>query len=71
MHSRDRRLRVLRSLLVGAIVAVVVGLGVTAALDPYVWPSLLMGIPTGLVAGVAAGTLAFRGVGSRERSGRS
>lgn len=70
MRSRTR-VRALRSLLVGATVAVVVGLGVTAALDPYVWPSLLVGILAGFAAGVVAGVLAFFGVGSRGRSGRS
>jgi ABC-type uncharacterized transport system permease subunit len=32
----------------------VVGIATTALLDPYVWPSLVVGIPAGIVAGVVA-----------------
>ncbi|MFB6082526.1 MAG: DUF5518 domain-containing protein [Halanaeroarchaeum sp.] len=49
-----------------AVVAIVVALlvggavlvAVTAVLDPLVWPSLLVAIPVGIVAGAAAGVLA-------------
>jgi membrane protein implicated in regulation of membrane protease activity len=40
--------------LLGLVTLFVVGFGVTAVLDPYVWPSLLVGIPVGVVAGVVA-----------------
>lgn len=38
--------------LLGLVTLFVVGFGVTALLDPYVWPSLLVGIPAGVVTGV-------------------
>jgi hypothetical protein len=31
----------------------VVAFGVTAALAPYIWPSVLVGLPVGAIAGVA------------------
>lgn len=38
----------------GLLTLFVVGFGVTAILDPYVWPSLLVGIPAGVLTGVLA-----------------
>jgi hypothetical protein len=45
------------SLLGGVATFVAVGLGVTAALDPYIWPSALVGLPVGAVAGVSVAVL--------------
>jgi hypothetical protein len=52
--------RTLVSLAVAVVTLLVVGVGVTAALDPYVWPSLVVGIPAGVVAALVAGGLAYR-----------
>lgn len=46
--------RVLLALLVGVLAFGVVGVGVTAALDPYIWPSAIVGLPVGIVAGLLA-----------------
>jgi hypothetical protein len=32
---------------------------VTALLDPYIWPSMVVGIPLGGIAGVAVGVLSY------------
>jgi hypothetical protein len=50
------------SLFVGVLGFVVVGVGVTELLDPYVWPSLMLGLPLGLVAGIALIPLTYLGV---------
>lgn len=50
------------SLFVGVLGFVVVGVGVTKLLDPYVWPSLMLGLPLGLVAGIALIPLTYLGV---------
>jgi hypothetical protein len=50
------------SLLAGVLAFAVVGVGVTAALDPYVWPSALLGLPAGLVAGTVALPLTYLGL---------
>jgi len=34
-----------------------VAFGATAALDHYIWPSALVGFPTGAIAGVAVAVL--------------
>ncbi|MFB6077125.1 MAG: hypothetical protein ABEI31_03480 [Halodesulfurarchaeum sp.] len=47
MHIRA----LLEGLGTGLLVALLVGLGVTAALEQVIWPSLLVGIPSGLLAG--------------------
>ena len=52
--------RTLVSLAVAVVVLLVVGVGVIAALDPYVWPSLVVGIPAGVLAALVAGALAYR-----------
>lgn len=58
--------KLLGSLFVGVVGFLAVGIGVTEALDPYVWPSLMLGLPAGLVAGVALALLAFLGLTYRE-----
>lgn len=62
LHRRTRRRRLVGAvvgLVVGFVVLAVVGLAVTAVLDPFIWPSLLVGIPAGLVAGAAASVLVY------------
>ena len=64
----------LASLLVGVLAFAVVGVGVTALLDPYVWPSALLGLPAGLVAGTVALPLTYLGVtywSERRETGRA
>ena len=64
----------LASLLVGVLAFAVVGVGVTALLDPYVWPSALLGLPAGLVAGTVALPLTYLGLTSwseRRETGRA
>jgi len=46
-------IKCLGSLLVGVLGFLAVGIGVTEALDPYVWPSAMLGLPAGIVAGAA------------------
>lgn len=57
----------LRNALLALLAGVVAfGLGtavVTEALDPYVWPSLLVGIPVGVVVGVSVMAVTYVGVG--------
>jgi len=43
----------LGSLLVGVLGFLAVGIGVTVALEPYVWLSAMLGLPAGLIAGTA------------------
>jgi type III secretory pathway component EscV len=52
--------RTLVSIAVAVLALLAVGVGVTAALDPYVWPSLVVGIPAGVVAALVAGGLTYR-----------
>lgn len=59
-------LKAAASLLAGLVVALAVGIGVTAALAPYIWLSPMLGIPAGLVAGVATVALAYLGLTYRE-----
>lgn len=68
----NRTIRLLGSLAVGIVALVAVGVGVTALLDPYVWPSAMLGIPAGVVAGVSAVVLLYAGLtvrDERERTG--
>jgi tetrahydromethanopterin S-methyltransferase subunit C len=60
------------SLLGGIVTFVAVALGVTAALDPYIWPSALVGLPVGAVAGVSVAVLANHVLTTRreQREGR-
>ncbi|APW99605.1 hypothetical protein CHINAEXTREME_18325 [Halobiforma lacisalsi AJ5] len=59
-------LKLVGSLFVGVLAFLVVGIGVTEALDPYVWPSLMLGLPAGLVAGIALIPLTYLGFTYRE-----
>jgi len=71
-RSRTRTILVaVGSLLVGGVTFVVVALGVTAALDPYVWPSALLGLPAGAIGGVGVAVLAFHLLTRRTARGRS
>lgn len=71
-RSRTRTiLAAVGSLLVGGVTFVVVALGVTAALDPYVWPSALLGLPAGAIGGVGVAVLAFHLLTRRTARGRS
>jgi membrane protein implicated in regulation of membrane protease activity len=45
--------------LLGLVSLFGVGLVVTAYLEPYVWPSLLVGVPAGLVAGVLVTVVSY------------
>lgn len=54
--------------LLGLVTLFVVGFAVTALLDPYVWPSLLVGIPAGVVAGVLVTVVTYWLLGRRQRS---
>ncbi|SFR63446.1 DUF5518 domain-containing protein [Halogeometricum limi] len=54
-----RAVPLLASLLAAVVTFAGVGLGVTALLDPYIWPSMLVGIPVGAVTGAAVGVLGY------------
>jgi hypothetical protein len=72
-RSGTRRLvRVVVSLLGGVVTFVAVALGVTAALDPYIWPSALVGLPVGAIAGASVAVLANHVLTARRerRNGR-
>lgn len=58
-ESRPRAVPVFASVLAAVVTFVGVGLGVTALLDPYIWPSMVVGIPFGALAGVAVGVLSY------------
>lgn len=70
--GRDRLVGLFVSLLGGIVTFVAVALGVTAALDPYIWPSALVGLPVGAVAGVSVAVLANHVLTTRreQREGR-
>jgi cytochrome bd-type quinol oxidase subunit 2 len=57
--------RLVGSLLAGVLAFAAVGVAVTAALDPYVWPSTLLGLPAGVIAGVATVPLVYLGLTAR------
>lgn len=57
-----RLLRAAGSLLAGALAFLAVAIAVTTVLDPYVWPSALLGLPAGVVAAVATVPLVYLGV---------
>lgn len=59
-------LKIVGSLLVGVLGFLAVGIGVTEALDPYVWPSAMLGLPAGLTAGIALVPLTYLGLTYRE-----
>lgn len=58
----NKYLKAFGSLIVGILGFVVVGIGVTELLDPYIWPSLMLGLPAGLIAGIALIPLTYLGV---------
>lgn len=59
--GRGRRWGVIvASLLGGFVTFVVVGLGVSIVLEPFIWLSVLVGIPIGFVAGAAVAVLGYR-----------
>ncbi|MFC7139924.1 hypothetical protein ACFQMA_08765 [Halosimplex aquaticum] len=72
MYSLDRE--TLRNgtlaFIAGVVTFAVIAVALTAVLDPLIWPSLLVGLPVGFVAGTAAAVLTFafltRGPGRRE-----
>jgi len=53
------------SLLAGAAAFLVVFVGLTAALDPYVWPSALVSLPIAVVLGGGTAVLTAAGLASR------
>lgn len=55
----NRFTRLFASLVAGVVAVVVVGLAVTALLDPYVWPSAMLGLPAGVVVGLSTAPLLF------------
>lgn len=58
----NKYMRGIASLFVGVLGFLVVGIGVTELLAPYVWPSLMLGLPAGLVAGIALIPLTYLGI---------
>lgn len=63
--ARSRMLAALVGVSAALLTFVVVGFSVTALLDPYIWPSMVVGIPAGAVAGTAVGVLAFHALTTR------
>jgi len=64
----------LASLLAGVLAFAVVGVAVTELLAPYVWPSAMLGLPAGLVAGTVAVPLTYLGLtvlNERRETGRA
>lgn len=59
-------LKIVASLFAGVLGFLLVGVGVTEALDPYVWPSAMLGLPAGLTAGVATVLLSYPALTYRE-----
>ncbi|MBZ6496887.1 hypothetical protein [Natrinema longum] len=59
-------LKIAGSLFVGVLGVLVVGIGVTEALAPYVWPSAMLGLPAGLAAAIALVPLTYLGLTYRE-----
>ena len=57
--------KILLALLVGIFAFAIVGVGVTAALDPYIWPSAIVGLPLGVLAGALAAFATSRYLGRR------
>lgn len=51
--------RLLVSIVGGVVALFAGGLAVTALLEPYVWPSLMLGVPAGLVAGGSTAVLLY------------
>lgn len=51
--------RILVSLFGGLVTFGIVAFAVTAALDPFIWPSALVGLPAGLVTGAAVAVVGY------------
>lgn len=51
--------RIIGSLVVGFVTFAVVAIAVTTALDPFIWPSALVGLPAGFVAGAAVAVVGY------------
>lgn len=58
----NKAVKAIAGVLVGMLAFAVVGVAVTEALDPYVWPSAMLGLPAGLVAGAVALPLTYLGL---------
>jgi hypothetical protein len=58
----NRIVRIVAALVVGVVGFLAVGLAVSVVLDPYVWPSLFVGLPVGFASGVAAAVLSYAGL---------
>lgn len=70
----NRLPQALLSVAVGVFVFLGVTIAVTEGLAPFVWPSLMLGVPAGVVAGVAAVPLVFFGIAyqsERQNTGRA
>ena len=50
------------SFVAGTLAFAVVGVGVTEALAPYVWPSAMLGLPAGIFAGAVAFPFTYLGL---------
>ena len=50
------------SLLVGFLAFVGIGVSVTEILAPHIWPSAMIGLPTGIFAGIVAVPLTYLAV---------
>ncbi|MFC6864722.1 DUF5518 domain-containing protein [Halomicroarcula sp. GCM10025817] len=48
------------SLVAGVVTFLAVALALTAVLDPFIWPSALVGLPIGFIAGTAVAVLGYR-----------
>ncbi|MFC4406393.1 hypothetical protein [Haloarchaeobius iranensis] len=59
--------KTLVSLAVGLLAFLATGIAVTAVLDPYIWPSLLVGAPVAVTVGVTALLAAVATLRYRER----
>jgi hypothetical protein len=57
--GRRRWFVVVGCLLAGLATTLAVALALTAVLDPFVWPSALVGLPVGFVAGTAVAVLGY------------
>jgi hypothetical protein len=65
---RTRRLvTVLLSLVAGLVTFFAVGIGLTEVLDPYIWPSALVGLPVGAILGVVVAVLGYHALTTRGR----
>ena len=54
--------RLIVSLLIGGLGGLFVAVAVTAVLDPYIWPSAIVGLPVGIFVAVALVALSHAGL---------